>query len=775
MAKKTPEAFIEGTIEAFIRAIDVINLKEEQGTNDSTFKHRALTGHHSGEDAFLDIFRTALGKIAAGEPTLAAELLKKMDPGKHEVFTHIWLETISVNSSKLCYLLHLILAIPHLWDAGWTGAAWLSFANAVKESIPYMTAPQADLMEQKILTWQPELTYAKQVLFRIKREGENGPWICKSTVINYLKRSGYKQLYILKTIGKERLTESARHRLAQLQRKFPDHKVQEPAHNLAHFVSSPIRQEKAAFLTDNQWLKAIALYHNDGIRRYGRNFTEGGPRELAGILRQLAKEQPNRFAKLLDRIPDNAHQAYISQILMGLTEADAPDDNSLCNAILNAHARSERPYGIDITRIIDKHPHIAADSAIFDILIWYVEQGEASEEPVTEASSIEREIVTINDLISDTGRIHIRGINGAKSWAAEALEKVLWQVPELIGKTWDILDKRIRTETLISVRCSLLTPLVPLFKHNRQRCAEFIERLSRAPGTSKARSKPAFLEKAWVWLVFPPECIPFMVKHMLLQTGRLLEHFVRRFKIKLSESEDSKWLSPLLTYQAIDLLPYVFYFIPEIGKRLIFRLLVCGNTTSRMICAWYIFRLSFADKRYILLADMLMQEGAAYRMLMADVASQSVAEEEYRHHAEDILKKCFDDADHQVRQQATDVFHHIDPAEFERCKDLAKGYINSRAFEGDSYAFFHLLENASCRVDDIVIPAAERIITVLEQNRHSDGQQTPDLYQIRKCIKKVYALSERDADLHKRLLDIIDKILTLDPYGANDIIEIHER
>jgi HEAT repeat protein len=194
-----------------------------------------------------------------------------------------------------------------------------------------------------------------------------------------------------------------------------------------------------------------------------------------------------------------------------------------------------------------------------------------------------------------------------------------------------------------------------------------------------------------------------------------------------------------------------------------------------MTGAWHVFRLSFHDPVYAPLAKAFSQNGVVYRRLAADVASHAVTHFEYRHLAEGVLRVSFDDEDKQVRSQAADVFRNIKPEEFQQYRTLADQYVNSRAFEAESFAFFHALQAAECRVDDIVISATEKLITDLEVNGNQGGRRATDLHQLQEIIKREYASSENEPGLRHRLLNLIDKMLSFELYGTDEIIRAHER
>jgi hypothetical protein len=774
MAKKAPAAFIEGTISAFVQSINLIVMKEGKGEQDYSFKLRYYSGHHFGSDAFLDMFRSAMRHLALNDPAIAEKFLRKIEPGKHEVFTHVWLETIATNGGDLHHMLSDVFDSPYLLEAGWQGAGWKSFAEAAKAAMPFLQKRALDILERLILGINPEKQFASKLVHLIASEGEQEGWQSRRLVIQYLNRSGYDRWCVLETIGESSLNGHLKDQLQQLRRKFKDASISQPDHLEAKFVPSPIKRERAASMTDAQWLNAIRRYDDGEDRRRGRTFLDGGARQLAGELQHFTKEHPARFSLLLEKIPDDANRAYVSHLLWGLADAGTIDDDIIRRAILNAHGRPDHPYGSDIARLIAKQPRVAADPTVFDILVWYIEHGEANIADDVDSSNTERELVKIDDLLRGAGRLHIRGINGARGHASEALGSVIWQVPQIIEKAWEVLGRRANDESLLSVRCCLIRPVVPLFNNDPQRCAALTERLSRAP-TSAILDRADFLETAWLRFAFPSEHLPRHINRVSIWCRRLVEQLVRKCGKTASKNDETKWWAPLLTHQGVYLLPYLLRDVPAIGRRLIYRLIVRGDDTSRMVGAWHVFGRSFQDAQYAPLADALVDDGDVYRRLIADIASQTVTVDEYRFRAENVLLASFDDKDKEVRSQSANVFRNIKPNEFERYRALATQYLQSRAFEAESWAFFHVLGEAECKVDDIVIAATEKLMLDIESSGRTGGRRSMDLHQLQDIIKKEYSASEADPPLRRRLLDLIDNMLKLELYGVDTIIKAHER
>jgi hypothetical protein len=356
--------------------------------------------------------------------------------------------------------------------------------------------------------------------------------------------------------------------------------------------------------------------------------------------------------------------------------------------------------------------------------------GDANEDEMVDASNTEREIISIDNLLSQGDSLHVRGVNGARGSAAEAMASVIWNVSEIIPQAWKVLERRIEHEELSSVRCCLIRPLVPLFNNDRFRCAQLVERLIEGPTEINGDR---------------------------------------------GEETPQRFLSPLITHQGTYLLPFLLHWTPEIGRSLVDRLLNSGNETMRMIGAWHVFNASFQDAAYASEANQLIEEGHLYRRLAAGVVSHAITREEFRERAEKQLVGFFDDEDEQVCKCAANVFRNIEPKDFARFFELATKYVASRAFDYDAFAFFHALEEATCSVHELVISAAEKLIARNESNEKPDGHRHVDLHQLQGLLKREYAASEKEPELRRRLLDVIDKMLERELYGTEEIIKAHER
>jgi hypothetical protein len=116
---------------------------------------------------------------------------------------------------------------------------------------------------------------------------------------------------LLSALPEERLSAHGRERMAQLRESVGLEQPEPPRPTVTDAdYGSPIPEEAAEGLSDNEWLKAMAR-HAEDERPYG----QGGARELAQILESFAKRNLARFAALGLRLDETYNPAYIVALL----------------------------------------------------------------------------------------------------------------------------------------------------------------------------------------------------------------------------------------------------------------------------------------------------------------------------------------------------------------------------------------------------------------------------------------------------------------------------
>jgi hypothetical protein len=723
LANKVPLAILQGATDALIRAIKLETERYEDRKNWLVFNSRCYSGQYSEFDIFLACYRSALKQMLSQSSELATVHLDKLDPFQHECLMHLHLEAIQANPSALAHRLPTLVSHNSIFDAGFEGADWWSFAHACRQAFPVLDMGEKQVVEQVILNRYPEIERSISLWKQIKLDGEFEGYMTKKTVVRCLNLTGYEQWCILETIGENMLSPIALLRLQELRRKFPSVNIEQPTvqGEVASFVGSPIKRPHCEKMSDRHWLAAMKRYDNGEERRRDSGFVNGGASELAHQLQELTKIQPERFTALSLKIPVSAPTCYIERILCGLAEAESATDSSLIQAIKHADQHPSKAFGQAIARIIDKYPKIATYPEILDLMLKFALQGEAKGDATNTEYTI-RETITINTLLQPGGKLHLRGINGTRGQMWETLANVLWEVPETITKIWDALDLALDVEPLVSVRCSMIKTLTPLFNADKTRFSVSMRKL----------------------IVLPNE---------------------------IDQSNDDICLSPLATHQGIHLFPYIFHWLPELGEELVDQFLESSNETKQLIGAWLVFCESYRNDIYIAKADSLAASSLQHQRLLADVTADAFSWTGDRHRAEILLKGFFFDEDEEIRRHAVDVFRKTGVTDIDPYRELINRFIESPAFPGNTYSVLRMLENATSDVLELVISISERLIS---DAKHSN-QRTGDAHYLESLIKKEYSASDSHPEARRRILDIIDDMLANEIYGIDDIVAAHDR
>ncbi len=102
-----------------------------------------------------------------------------------------------------------------------------------------------------------------------------------------------------------------------------------PPEARAYWKVSPISKEAATSFSDDQWLQAIAI-HNTERGEFNPEHPEyGGSIQLSGVMGELMKESPERYARLGLRLPLDAEMYYWTTMLRGAASSGVPDDLKL--------------------------------------------------------------------------------------------------------------------------------------------------------------------------------------------------------------------------------------------------------------------------------------------------------------------------------------------------------------------------------------------------------------------------------------------------------------
>ena len=140
------------------------------------------------------------------------------------------------------------------------------------------------------------------------------------------RQVGWTEITLLRALPEEWISDSTHRRIQELERRFPNSPepgVPQPLERKrpASFIGSPIPEDAQCHMSDAQWLSAMAEY-TDEWSTFRKGRFVGGAVQLSRGLEKLARENPERFANLANRMDQTHPHIYFEATLKGLSVSD---------------------------------------------------------------------------------------------------------------------------------------------------------------------------------------------------------------------------------------------------------------------------------------------------------------------------------------------------------------------------------------------------------------------------------------------------------------------
>jgi hypothetical protein len=211
---------------------------------------------------------------------------------------------------------------------------------------------------------------------------------------------GIRQLELLRAMDGASLHTSARAKLQELQRKFPEAKHEEPQPIQGGAVGFTIPQEAQAKMSNEHWLKAMRKYAARSFRFADGKFLWADQHQLSIALMAQAELDPARFSGLAEEMSDDLPGSYFDAILRGVAGSiERPKNNSAISVLTEHHAAAllervhrlpNRPCGRAIAWLMAKTADFEWNQQTVEHLCWYAvhdadPKGERNEDKTTSA------------------------------------------------------------------------------------------------------------------------------------------------------------------------------------------------------------------------------------------------------------------------------------------------------------------------------------------------------------------------------------------------------
>lgn len=414
---------------------------------DALWSHHVYRGRLSLSHNLYDAMGDALARIAEVDPTHAITVFTRLRAEPYESAAFLLARGYAGNPSAFADdAADWLVATPGARYLGYSdAAAWVS-RELVAAISPHCSTDRLDQLVDALLYYVPsyERTY----------QG--------------LRARGRTELCLLNGVDPDCRPTRVERRLAELRRKFNRDDVAPPQGVTGGVVPPPIPEDRARRMADRHWLSAMQHYGaSESIaRRNGR--LVGDASSQARVLETLTKEDPERFARLLLRLPAGIAEAYVSAILRGLAEVRI--DHAL---LVEVCRHAQRLGGSDsnrwLVRLIQAHAAGPLDDELIEMVIA-VATGDPDPAPRGP------------DEDWDGASIDSAALNSTRSAAALAIGDLLSEDPARLRLVEPTIH-RLVADPRIEVRAAAAAAVTPLLYSDPDLAlAMFHEAVDRAPG-----------------------------------------------------------------------------------------------------------------------------------------------------------------------------------------------------------------------------------------------------------------------------------------------------
>lgn len=519
---------------------------------------------------------------------------------------------------------------------------------------------------------------------------------------------GYAELLVLRSLDKSRRSNRTALRIEELERKFPnltDAIVEEDETGLAEYVGSPIPQETAEIMTDDQWISAMQKYDGSTDR------FKGGPVELSRSLADFARKDRNRFSSLVSRMPDSIDPMYFSAILNAICsrytnlakeekeadqeEIEATPTDTFLKVVDRLDSLPNRPCGSAITGCIRTLSDRQLPTRVLDIVSYY-----AMSDPDPDPESWRRYEGGKEDL-------HTHGINCVRGQAAGAISSLLYDDqtrldalrPALVALSRDPVD---------SVRTCAIVAFLPLLNFARGLAVElFLEACGRTEAICATRPFD--------------RSVHYAVYTHYKQLRELLQFALNSDNANAVENAARQTILAELGDVDVE---------DDASK------IRTGSETMRKTAA-----------------------NIYARNLSHDVVGDRCAER---------LEEFFSDEAEAVRQEVSRAFFHMSGERLLQLKEFIARFIEGKCFENETNWLLRALEQSNVELPHIICRAAERILEFLgEEGTHIAYHGSMVAHGISTLVVRQYEQATDDS-IKTHCLDLIDRMERVGYLGIGD-------
>ncbi len=431
-ARGDPRAFLNFVLPAVLRAAkaSTYSAEGERLSRDKLWLIRFRGEVLGMQQAYLTACENALSTVGSASPAELRPLIDRLRAEHLHTANTLLLTAYASNPAVFAdEALTLLAEEPDRLSCGHSGSLYWTARQLIAACSPHCSEETFQKLEATLLAFVPPYERTK----------------------DGMRFRGHAAFNFASALPLERLSTDARRQVAEWKEKFkePDGP---PIGIRSYTVGSPIEEEAATHMTDQQWLGAIAKYDTED-RRYSFDHPErGGALELARMLQKFTEQQPARFAELALQLPPQTHPYYFSHVLHGLKASAIPFDLKL--------AVTRRVFDLDQYDCVHAALELLAtvgEASLPEDAVTFIER--SAEHPNPEPEFWNKEDGPFG------GDILMQGINCIRGQVAETIRELLWSDASYLGTFAPTIQKLVRDSSL-AVRTCAATTLLAVDRHN---------------------------------------------------------------------------------------------------------------------------------------------------------------------------------------------------------------------------------------------------------------------------------------------------------------------
>ena len=421
-AKHVPAVFVEHVLPVVLEISDFALTGSTPPKRDAVWPFLTKTDYPGGEESCLLELAGALATLARDGTADLRDVIPDLRRRDTHVANHLLLALYTGGAARHAdEATALLCDEPWRFQCGFSDSPRWCAMEAIRAVVPHCTAENRERLEMVILGYVHPYERTK----------------------SGFKRIGWARFALLSAISSELRSAHANTHFEELERKFgePEGEPRGPAGGV---VKSPIKKDTADKMTDDQWLRAIVKYHSEEWGRFLRDEITGGAWQLAQVLEECAKEEPERFARLGLRFPADTNPVYLARTLSALEKTPIASDLKL-QVCRKAFTESCGPCGRSTADVLGNIEDPLPDDAVQMLHRLATEH----EDPDREAW--QEDAGSGKPYYGDD--IHFTGINTTRGRAADAIRDLIFSDATYIDRFRPTLDQMIRDRSAAVLSC----------------------------------------------------------------------------------------------------------------------------------------------------------------------------------------------------------------------------------------------------------------------------------------------------------------------------------